>query len=99
MIDYVTCSKCGKQCSNKTGQELIVRAWVECPECIEKEKSFEIRLSAKTNDHGETHFYLDNYDEIWTSREFGDLAYHLWHELGLPSEDGEHWIEIKVVNK
>lgn len=33
-IDYVTCSKCGKRVSNKTGKELVVRAWVECPECM-----------------------------------------------------------------
>ncbi len=33
-IDYVTCSKCGKRVSNKVGKELIIRAWVECVECL-----------------------------------------------------------------
>lgn len=34
-IDYVMCSRCGKQVSNRTGKEVVVRAWVECPECIQ----------------------------------------------------------------
>jgi DNA-directed RNA polymerase subunit RPC12/RpoP len=37
IIDYVACSRCGKQVSNKVGVELVVRAWVECPECVIKE--------------------------------------------------------------
>ena len=38
LIDYVCCSKCGKQVSNKVGKELIVRAWVECSTCAAKER-------------------------------------------------------------
>lgn len=37
MAHFVTCSRCCKQVSNPTGVEMIVRAWVECPECIEKD--------------------------------------------------------------
>ncbi len=37
-IDYVFCSRCGKRVSNKTGVEMTVRAWVECPECIRKDE-------------------------------------------------------------
>lgn len=32
----VYCSICGKRVSNVVIEELIVRAWVECPECAEK---------------------------------------------------------------
>ena len=32
----VLCSVCGKKVSNTVIEELIVRAWVECPECAEK---------------------------------------------------------------
>ena len=97
MNNYVACSRCGKQCSNETSQEMIVRAWIECPECIEKEKSIEMRLSAKTTNSGEVHFYLDDYNDTWP--EWEDIAEHFWNELKLPLEDKEYWIEIKVVNK
>ena len=43
-IDYLHCNSCGKQVSTgylplKTDtpdKGLIIRAWIECPECIEK---------------------------------------------------------------
>lgn len=42
MSDRVRCSRCGKGVSNSVTvdpnpltDELVVRAWVECPECIE----------------------------------------------------------------
>lgn len=35
---YVHCSRCGKRCSpdlrSVAGEHIVVRAWVECPECI-----------------------------------------------------------------
>lgn len=34
MTDHVRCSRCGKRVSNEVPGELIVRAFVECPECI-----------------------------------------------------------------
>jgi len=37
-MSHVKCSKCGKQVSNEVPERLIVRAWIECPECIELEK-------------------------------------------------------------
>lgn len=36
----IHCSKCGKPVSNEfepPQEDLIIRAWVECPECLEKE--------------------------------------------------------------
>lgn len=31
------CGKCGKSVSNEVPDDTIVRAWLECPECIEDE--------------------------------------------------------------
>lgn len=36
MSDRVHCFKCGKPVSGMDGRELIVRALVECPSCIER---------------------------------------------------------------
>ena len=37
MKTFVLCSCCGKQVSNEVeAEELVVRAFVSCPECIEK---------------------------------------------------------------
>ncbi len=32
---YVICSVCGKRVSDIVNQEINIRAWVECPECLE----------------------------------------------------------------
>jgi DNA-directed RNA polymerase subunit RPC12/RpoP len=45
--DYVRCSRCGKQVSNRTGKEMVVRAWVECPECIQGTTGSEQDLGVK----------------------------------------------------
>lgn len=34
----VYCSKCGKRVSNEVPEDLVVRAWIECPECLEAKK-------------------------------------------------------------
>lgn len=31
--DYVRCCRCGARCSRDVEGKLVVRAWVECPEC------------------------------------------------------------------
>ena len=40
---FVQCSRCGKRVSNTVisslPEDLVVRAWVECPECVEKQPS------------------------------------------------------------
>lgn len=36
--NYVQCSTCGVRVSNFTTEEIVVRAYVECPECIMKIK-------------------------------------------------------------
>lgn len=46
-IDYVTCSKCGKRVSNKLGKEVVVRAWVECVECLMGATGSEMDLGVK----------------------------------------------------
>ena len=30
------CSRCGKSVSTEVPDETVVRAWIECPECVEK---------------------------------------------------------------
>lgn len=42
---HVRCSRCGRPCSNTvkaaTKDGIVVRAWVECPECIEAQPDYE----------------------------------------------------------
>ena len=35
---YVKCSRCGKPVSNPLPIEVFVKAFIECSECVEKEK-------------------------------------------------------------
>jgi hypothetical protein len=44
MSNCVKCSRCGKVVSNIIDDDLIVRAYVVCPECIEKDKDLEERI-------------------------------------------------------
>jgi len=37
--ERIWCMKCGKSVSTPVPKGTLVRAWVECPECIEKEGS------------------------------------------------------------
>lgn len=32
----IHCNKCGKSVSTEVPEDTIVRAWVECPECVAK---------------------------------------------------------------
>ena len=34
-MKYVMCSRCGKRVSNIVSEDIVVRAFVECPECIQ----------------------------------------------------------------
>lgn len=36
MSDYVRCSSCGQRVSNVVPAEVVVRAFVSCPTCIDK---------------------------------------------------------------
>ena len=38
-INYLHCSECGKQVSSSFPRDVVVRAWIECPECLEKRES------------------------------------------------------------
>ena len=42
----VKCSRCGKRVSSPVPLDIIVRAWVECPECIEKQPDVEEQRDA-----------------------------------------------------
>ena len=42
MSQYVRCSKCGQIVSQAFPGDIIVRAYVECPECVEKRDQFEL---------------------------------------------------------
>jgi endogenous inhibitor of DNA gyrase (YacG/DUF329 family) len=42
-VKYLYCNKCGKQVSSgfyplitEMSKDIVVRAWIECPECIQK---------------------------------------------------------------
>lgn len=35
LTEYVQCSACGKQVSTPVPKGTVIRAWIECPECIE----------------------------------------------------------------
>lgn len=36
-VEHVHCNRCGKRCSGVDPElGLVVRAWVECPECLEQ---------------------------------------------------------------
>lgn len=50
----IGCMNCGKSVSSEVPEGTIVRAWVECPECIEKKPKqqfddLEARISAIEN--------------------------------------------------
>ncbi len=51
MVGVVTCSRCGKRVSNEVQEELIVRAWVECPECLEKAQNKNLRIAENMKDY------------------------------------------------
>ena len=34
----LTCNKCGKPVSTEVPDDTVVRAWIECPECVNKGK-------------------------------------------------------------
>lgn len=37
-LKYIKCNRCGKPVSSMIPKETIVRAWIECPECINYSK-------------------------------------------------------------
>lgn len=46
----VQCSRCGKAVSQDTGIDLTIRAWVECPECVQAQPDYEAEV-AKLKDY------------------------------------------------
>jgi len=44
VTNRVRCSTCGKSVSTEVPEHIIIRAYVECPECIEKQPDVPRRL-------------------------------------------------------
>lgn len=42
----IRCTRCGKCVSSPVPLDVVVRAWVECPECIEKQPDVEEQRDA-----------------------------------------------------
>ena len=38
MTDVIRCSRCGKCVSSPIPLDVVVRAWIECPECIQQQQ-------------------------------------------------------------
>lgn len=47
MANFVCCSRCGKRVSNDTGVDIVVQAFVECPECVERSSGKEKNVKPK----------------------------------------------------
>jgi len=45
VMKYVMCSRCGKRVSNIVSEEIVVRAFVECPECIQGDQDDEVEVN------------------------------------------------------
>lgn len=48
-MENIYCCKCGKSVSSQVPDNTIVRAWVECPECVEKQSEQPIDGDNLTN--------------------------------------------------
>lgn len=72
-MSFVTCHSCGARCSQDLPvPELVIRAWVECPECIQKHADKKLalkselpfrntaRLRVGTDEHGQAICYVDH---------------------------------------
>jgi len=46
MATYVRCFRCGSRVSNDVGKEVTVRAYVSCPECVEKQPEENLMYAA-----------------------------------------------------
>jgi DNA-directed RNA polymerase subunit RPC12/RpoP len=44
----IRCMNCGKSVSTPVPKETVVRAWVECPECIEKKTKWKENANQKS---------------------------------------------------
>ena len=69
MINFVHCSKCGKQVSNAidVDHELFIRAWIECPECIDKQSAIDSRLKEAVEEINE-YVLLQNMEKYEVDR-------------------------------
>ena len=54
------CNKCGKSVSTEVSKETIVRAWLECPECIEKQPIKEVSQEKCKEGYGEHDYCVNN---------------------------------------
>lgn len=44
-MERIHCNKCGKSVSSEVPDDTIVRAWVECPECVAKSPDYEKQIA------------------------------------------------------
>ena len=65
MVNYVGCSRCGKRVSREVDGDLLVRAFVECPECSEKQPDLEAEIERlKTDRAGWAARSLEQFNRI-----------------------------------
>ena len=57
-MKYVTCNRCGNKVSNTTTEDIIVRAYIECPDCIGKT----LATAVITNDPAATKYVKESSD-------------------------------------
>jgi len=38
MTEYIRCSRCSKRVSSPVSEDTVIRAWIECPECLQKQQ-------------------------------------------------------------
>ena len=76
MFTYIQCTKCGKAVSTAVPESTLVRAWVECPECVAKTPQSVISesihpLTCGGNRHDEAHVAYQKEH----GGDFGELIY------------------------
>ena len=59
-MEHVHCMRCGKRCSGVDPElGLVVRAWVECPECLEKSEGNFLKSEGNFPEKGAASQLLD----------------------------------------
>jgi DNA-directed RNA polymerase subunit RPC12/RpoP len=83
-MERIHCARCGKIVSTPVPKPTIVRAWVECPECVEKSAKLK-RLVVKT--------YLPN-EPVLTNLELNDNGEVYCHTI-----TGGNWLKVDALRR